>query len=125
MGNLTRRTFISRLFVVGASGAAVLGCSDQDSVESVMDPPEISASEPSGMIQKDFFCEDVTGLTETEIAMREAREYTDMSLEEDQNCSNCLLYVEPEPHEKCGGCLTIKGPIHPEGYCTIWVAQTS
>ncbi|WP_372638736.1 high-potential iron-sulfur protein [Fodinibius sp.] len=35
-------------------------------------------------------------------------------------CSNCSLYLEPEPGNKCGGCVLFEGPVFAEGYCDYW-----
>ena len=73
----------------------------------------------------DFFtCLDTSGLKESDITMRSSLQYTDTSPEEGKNCANCSLYVAPEAGTGCGTCKTVKGPVHPLGYCTIWAAMT-
>ncbi len=68
---------------------------------------------------------DTTGLTQQEIAARAALKYVDLSPVEGKNCLNCALYVAAAEGTNCGTCLTVKGPIHPEGYCDIWAALTA
>lgn len=73
------------------------------------------------VIPENLRCADVT---EVDSNMRTTFQYTDRSPEKDKTCANCALYTAPESGSDCGGCLTIKGPIHPEGYCNVWTAQT-
>ncbi len=122
MNNLTRRKFFEQILLIAASGTVVLGCGDQDGDESMVDPTKGTVSELPEMDQERFSCMDVSGLTEEEATQRITFQYTDQSAEQEKNCGNCVLFVEPESGTECGGCLSIQGPIHPEGYCTIWVA---
>jgi hypothetical protein len=70
-------------------------------------------------------CNDVTGLTEAEVQMRQTLAYVDASPHADKLCSNCQLYIPAEEGAPCGGCQIIKGPIAPGGYCTSWAAKVS
>ena len=81
------------------------------------------AEEPAA--EASFSCMDTTGLEEADITMRNTLLYTDQSETEGQNCANCQLYVLPEAGSNCGTCTTVKGPIHPDGWCSIWAAQTA
>ena len=85
------------------------------------------AAPDAGMADADesFSCMDTSGLAEADVTMRTTLEYTDTSPEADKNCENCALYVAPVEGSNCGTCQTVMGPIHPLGYCTIWVAQTA
>ena len=105
---------------MGTIGSFVLGCEDQGTIETV---EEITPGAPV-LESQEFTCMDTSTLTETEASLRETFQYTDQSPEEGKNCQNCALYVSTEDQTGCGGCSTIKGPIHPLGYCTIWAAQT-
>ncbi len=118
----SRRIFLHQLLglasVASAAGVAACGGSP-DAAESPSGngaAPEASAS---------FFCMDTTGLTQQEIAARAALNYVDVSPVEGRNCENCALYVAAVEGTNCGTCLTVKGPIHPEGYCDIWAALTA
>ncbi len=51
--------------------------------------------------------------------------YVDQSQVEGKDCKNCALYVAPAEGAQCGSCQTLKGPVHPEGYCDIWAALTA
>lgn len=69
-------------------------------------------------------CTDTTGLSEQQVHVREALNYTDDSSRPNQTCSNCQLWEEAQVHGHCGGCKTVPGPIHPEGWCSAWVSRS-
>ena len=127
MTDFTRRNFLKVLGIAGAAGAGVVaaGCGGGGSADTgaAADAAE-PAAEPTPA-DDTFTCMDTSGLSETDATMRETLQYTDVSPEADKNCANCSLYVVPEPDAGCGTCLTVKGPIHPEGYCTIWAAMAA
>lgn len=119
----SRRAFIQQLTLLGTAGVVtpmvLSACGGNGE-------PDAASGETGGdavATGSDFSCTDTSGLTEQEIQMRENSEYVDDSPEEDKRCDNCQLYTEPAAGEQCGGCQVIKGPIHPEGYCNLWVAQ--
>jgi hypothetical protein len=68
-------------------------------------------------------CNDVTALSEPEKMARNALAYVDRSPHPDKKCNGCNLFVVPAAITECGGCKVVKGPIHPEGYCTSWVKK--
>lgn len=117
----SRREFLQRLTLLGTAGVvtpmvlSACGGDGDQSGEASGDGNTASAS--------DFSCTDTSGLSEQEIQMRNNSEYVDDSPHDDKTCDNCQLYVEPAGGEQCGGCQVIKGPIHPKGYCNLWVAQ--
>lgn len=68
-------------------------------------------------------CSDVSSLGEAEKTARSALQYVDRSPQPDKQCKGCQLYQPaPEPSQ-CGGCQVVKGPIHPNGYCTAWAQK--
>jgi len=70
-------------------------------------------------------CSDVTSLTPDELRVRnEVAKYEDRSLEAAKRCSACVQYVAAAP-KQCGGCKVVKGPINPEGGCTLFVLKQS
>src|SRR5690606_41739254 len=73
--------------------------------------------------RESYSCMYTSVLTEAQIQQRETTQYVDDSPHADMYCSNCQLFTEPEAGAQCGGCQVVPGPIHPEGYCTLWVAQ--
>ena len=68
-------------------------------------------------------CSDVMALSDAEKMARTALQYTDRSLQADKHCALCNLYQPSSDPAKCGSCQIVKGPIHPKGYCTAFVAK--
>jgi High potential iron-sulfur protein len=68
-------------------------------------------------------CTDVGSLSEAEKMARSALQYVDKSPQADKHCQICNLYQAPSDPSQCGGCQVVKGPIHPKGYCTAFVAK--
>lgn len=98
---VNRRVFLSVISAVGSAAVAglVVGCGKP----------------------KEFSCSDVSALKDDEKKMREQTKYTDKSQEPGKKCNNCTHYTKAPAEGQCGGCKVVKGPIHPEGYCTLWV----
>lgn len=115
--NTSRREFLQKLTALGTAGVitpvVLSACGGGDGEETAN----------AGGGNSGFSCTDTTGLTDAEIQQRESVNYVDDSPNEDQLCSNCQLYTEPEPGAQCGGCQVVPGPIHPDGYCDLWVAR--
>ena len=107
---ISRRHFFQRAAFLGASAAGAIylvGC-DRGGAGS--------SAAPSGPS-----C-DISGLTDAERTMRGSLQYVDQTPNPEQNCLNCGLWVEPEGAGPCGGCELPLGPVHPEGWCSSWVA---
>lgn len=71
---------------------------------------------------KELNCMNTSGLSPEEKQPRTAFQYTDKSANPEQKCENCSLYKPAAPNQ-CGGCQSIKGPIHPQGYCKLWTKK--
>lgn len=103
-----RRGVMKRaLTVLGAVAIAptlLAGCGDDEDTDSLS-------------------CTSTEGLSEAEVTTRNSQAYTDSSTNADQNCANCTLYRAGQAGQ-CGTCTVIRGPIHPDGYCNLWAAQT-
>ncbi len=65
-------------------------------------------------------CMDVRGLSQAETATRTAVNYIAETPFSDQRCDNCQFWLPPAEGASCGGCVIVKGPIHPAGHCTSW-----
>ncbi len=113
--HLSRRKFLQCFFAIGSAGSILIGCTDETA--------DLNTSGENLRSDQVFSCSDISELTGAEASLRNTFEYTDQSPKEAQNCANCTLYIATE--SGCGGCATIKGPIHPQGYCTLWAAQTT
>jgi hypothetical protein len=68
-------------------------------------------------------CSDVGALSDAEKMARSALQYTDRSTLADKRCELCNLFQKPPDPSQCGTCQVVKGPIHPKGYCTAFVAK--
>ncbi|MFU8802250.1 MAG: high-potential iron-sulfur protein [Bradymonadaceae bacterium] len=112
---LSRRQFLERAALLGAvsvGGAAFLAACESQPAQPAAAPEAAAA---------DFSCTDVSGLNAAQIATRTTNEYVDQTPNPEQRCDNCALWVDPAAGENCGGCSVVAGPIHPAGWCKIWV----
>jgi hypothetical protein len=92
---------VSSATAASALGAALLaGCKRSDTC-----PPE-----------------QVAKLTAEDKKLRETLRYTDRSPDPQKLCNACQQYL-PNTDADCGGCKLIKGPIHPAGSCTAFMAK--
>ena len=92
-----------RLLVIAGSAIALLGASS-------------CKSGPSS-------CNDTTGLKPDEIQTRQTVAYVDRAADSNKTCEKCQQYVAAAAKDQCGSCKVIKGPVHPEGYCNLFVAK--
>ncbi|WP_154658339.1 high-potential iron-sulfur protein [Eisenibacter elegans] len=67
-------------------------------------------------------CDDLSGLSETEIKKRESLKYVSQTPDAAKNCANCRFYKAPAQEGECGGCQLFAGIVHPNGYCQSWFA---
>lgn len=122
---VTRRSFLTRASAIGlavGSGAFLAACGGGDGGSDMAEPQAMEPEAPAAAADQ---CNDVTGLTEAEVQMRQTLAYVDASPHADKLCSNCQLYIPAAEGASCGGCQIIKGPIAPGGYCTSWAAKVS
>ena len=85
----------------------------------------LSAVVPAGLVgcSKKTTCTDVTGLSTDEINQRNnIAAYVDLAPDPSKKCALCVQYVPGAPNA-CGGCKVVKGPIHPDGTCKLFVAK--
>lgn len=67
-------------------------------------------------------CDDLSGLSETEIKKRESLKYVSQTPDAAKNCANCRFYKAPAQEGECGGCQLFAGIVYPNGYCQSWFA---
>lgn len=119
---LSRRDFLQRAAVLGALGVSagqiLMAC--QPSKDGANKTPAAGGDKPAG---GKLSCTDTTGLNETQIATRTANGYVDQTPKPAQKCDNCSLYKAAPAPGTCGGCAVVAGPIHPDGWCKIWVPK--
>jgi hypothetical protein len=125
---IDRRQFIRRAGLWCLAGAAatgagavlsgITGCgSGQDQAEEIGGKPkEVIDSAARGVDP----CDDVSMLSDAELAVRENFEYVPRSDVEGEYCNNCEFWTEPTGAGPCGGCTLMKGPINPKGHCISW-----
>jgi len=70
-------------------------------------------------------CTDTSALWPAERKMREDNKYRDRSGRgpEMEYCFRCDNFQPPADRAACGSCRTVKGPIHPLGWCTAWTLR--
>ena len=113
-----RRLSLLGVAAVGA-GAALAGCGGgtEETQTAQTTPPPTSkppAADP---------CSDTSGISETDLKMRETLKYVAQSPDPAKLCDNCKFWTPPPAGKQCGGCQLIKGPINPKGHCTSWFAR--
>ncbi len=122
MEKLTRKEFLQRLAMLGlgvfGAGSTLNACgSGGEETAAKQSEPAPKAAEVEDP------CNDLSGLTEAEINVRDTFKYVAQTPEEGKYCYNCALYTEPAEGAKCGGCQIMKGPINPDGWCMQWVVK--
>lgn len=108
--NISRKDFLGKVTMLGIGGAGagiiLKGCGG-DGEETAADP-----------------CGDLSGLSESDMALRESLNYTDETPNPAERCDNCEYWMEEQHGPQCGGCTLFNGPIHPAGWCASWVARS-
>jgi hypothetical protein len=85
--------------------------------------PATFVSVGSACQEKQFACDNATGLTPDGITVRQNLAYVDRSKLPEQRCDNCQQYI-PAAAGQCGGCKVMPGPTHPLGFCKVWAERT-
>jgi hypothetical protein len=76
--------------------------------------------------KKELVCNDTAGLTPDEITARtNTFKYVDQSTDQTKLCEGCQQYKPAPMSGACGGCVVMKGAIHPKGGCTVWAKKVS
>ena len=68
-------------------------------------------------------CQDVSKLSDAEKTSRSTLQYTDKAPSADRQCHACNFWQPPGDPAQYRGCQLVKGPIHPNGYCTAFAAK--
>jgi len=97
---LGRRRFLLSVTVLGASA----GC-----------------SKPS---RESLSCIDLTGVGADDVTARNAVTYMDRARDKTKTCESCVQYVAPTADGTCASCKVLKGPIHPDGYCSAYAKKS-
>lgn len=110
----SRRAFVARLAfhtgVVLSAGYLVMACDKKQSARN----DDVTPVD---------FCDDLSAVSENDLALRKQFAYVDASPIEDSQCDNCNLFLPPKSEQRCGGCMLFKGPVAKSGYCTYWAPK--
>lgn len=75
--------------------------------------------------KRELVCTDTSGLSADDIATRTTLKYVDQSMDQTKLCSGCQQFKPSQMSGACAGCVVVKGPIHPNGGCTVWAKKVS
>lgn len=110
--SISRKAFLGKLSMLGLAGAGagvfLKGCGNgEEAGEAAADP-----------------CADLSGLSESDIQLRETLQYVAETPNPGERCDNCEYWIEDQHGPQCGGCTLFAGPVHPGGHCVSWVPQS-
>jgi hypothetical protein len=70
-------------------------------------------------------CIDASGLAPEDANLRNnIAGYLDLAPDPGKKCTRCVQYVPAAPNA-CGSCKVVKGPVHPDGTCKLFVATAA
>ena len=111
--SISRKAFLGKISMLGLAGAGagvfIKGCGNGNG------NGEEAAADP---------CGDLSGLSESDIQLRETLQYVAETPNPNERCDNCEYWVADQHGPQCGGCTLFAGPVHPGGWCTSWVPQS-
>jgi hypothetical protein len=115
-GKYNRRIFFKRYLSISfgflGGGLIILSCDAKKN--TTRDEHSVNFNIP---------CNDLSGLSENDLKIRENLGYVHESPIPDNKCNNCNLWIPPVTEHVCGGCMLFKGPVNSTGYCTYWAPQ--
>jgi hypothetical protein len=115
MEGCSRRDFLDRCLTAASSAVGVLAMGSCGKKKDAVENAPIDAPVSS--------CEDMSQVSEEDLAVRNKLGYVKESPIADNQCENCNLFLPPKGQEPCGGCMLIKGPVYLTGYCTYWAPK--
>lgn len=107
--HLSRKAFITKVSMLGLAGAGVF-------LKACGGGEETPAADP---------CGDLSGLSQSDIQLRETLQYVAETPNPEQRCDNCEFWVDEQHGPQCGGCTLFAGPVNPAGWCASWVPMSS
>lgn len=76
--------------------------------------------------KKELTCNDTTGLSADDLAARQKTfKYAEPATDQTKTCDGCQQFKAPPTTGACGGCLVVKGSIHPKAGCSVWAMKLS
>ncbi len=116
MKSFNRRRFITKCLGISSLtivGGAISGCNNTGSDDKSQDENWGGAN-----------CDDLSGVSQSEIKKREGLSYVEESIVQGNHCGNCALYIPPREGGHCGGCQLFEGPVRTTGYCTQYTPRS-
>ena len=108
--SISRKAFLGKISMLGLAGAGagvfLKGCGNGE---------EAAEADP---------CADLSGLSESDIQLRETLQYVAETPNPQERCDNCEYWIDDQHGPQCGGCTLFAGPVHPAGWCVSWVPQS-
>ena len=116
---IERREFIkdtvaSSLALIFGSAYVVSGCTNSGKKSGQQDAQDQSAA---AQVTE---CDDYSHVDAVNLRKREQLGYVKQTVNPENKCNNCKLWIPPKEGQHCGGCLLFTGPVFDEGYCTYW-----
>ncbi len=109
--SISRKAFLGKISMLGLAGAGagvfLKGCGNGEEATEAADP-----------------CADLSGLSESDIQLRETLQYVAETPNPEERCDNCEYWIDDQHGPQCGGCTLFAGPVHPAGWCVSWVPQS-
>lgn len=115
--NHSRRNFLGKL---ANAGLVMIGANSLAGCENKKEANTDAQSKNEKPVSS---CDDLTGVSESDLAVREKLGYVEESPIADNLCHNCNLYLPPKDGQACGGCMLFKGPVFSDAYCTYWAPK--
>ena len=114
----SRREFILKSGFAGSvllvGGALAWSSCEQKKTVDEKKPDAVANVDP---------CDDLSGVSENDISLRQKLGYVKESPIADNQCNNCNLFLPPGEGKACGTCMLFKGPVYAAGYCTYWAPK--
>jgi hypothetical protein len=119
---MNRKAFLKAFaFTAASAGLFITACSnDSTPTQTGPVPPETTPSPEPATTQAPADCNDLSGLTKTELEVRQSLGYVPVSVEPDKFCGNCRFFKPEDQPNGCPGCQLFKGPINTKAYCKSW-----
>jgi hypothetical protein len=76
-------------------------------------------------LDPDLDCSAAPRLWPAEVKTRADNAYVDRSTRPGEHCFTCANFIEPHEPRACGACRTVKGPVHPAGWCKSWTRRAA
>jgi hypothetical protein len=116
----SRKEFLKQCGAFTASLAAgiMMAACGSDTSKGSEKKGDIKKPEPAESNPTD--CNDLSGLSQTELNKRKSLGYVKEAPSPDSRCEVCKLYLPPSGDRHCGNCSLFKGPVDTGASCTYF-----